>query len=333
MRHSSLFVLAAAAASVALISSCATGPVHKDNPADEFSFALIADMPYAADQGTEFARLTDVINGDRKLSWVIHLGDFKGGSAPCTDSVFVHRLDLFQRFERPFIFIPGDNDWADCHRTGSDLLERQAKMRSVFFSEPGRTLGQRPMRVETQATNLMFAGYPEHVRWKKNGVVFAALHIVGSLNSGSVFEGRLQAHDDEVEQRTNAAIAWMQQSFEAAVAEKSAGLFLMIHGNPRFEAIPADTLSQQAYGGFVRALEREVIRFNKPVILAHGDSHYFRIDKPLRNSVTGRRLMRFTRVEPFGVPDMHWVRVVVDPEDDQVFTILPEIVPENLDIP
>lgn len=41
--------------------------------------------------------------------------------------------------------------------------------------------------------------------------------------------------------------------------------------------------------------------------------------------------MRFTRVEPFGMPDMHWVRVVVDPEDGQVFTILPELVPENLD--
>ena len=40
--------------------------------------------------------------------------------------------------------------------------------------------------------------------------------------------------------------------------------------------------------------------------------------------------MRFTRVEPFGVPDMHWLRVIVDPADDQVFSVHPEIVPEHL---
>ena len=312
---------------------CAAAPRGHSGPPDSFSFALVADMPYSVEQDSEFERLTEIINADNDLRWVVHLGDFKGGSAPCTDSVFVHRLDLFQKFEHPFIFVPGDNDWADCHRTGSDPLERLIKMRSVFFPEPGRTLGRKTMPVITQAANPMFAEFPEHVRWKKNGVMFAALHIVGSFNFGWDFEHRTRAHDDEVERRTNAAIAWMQQSFEEAITDKSADLFLMIHGNPRFEAIPTDTLSQLAYGGFVGALEREVIRFNKPVILAHGDSHYFRIDKPLRNSATGRRLMRFTRVEPFGVPDMHWVRIIVDPADDQVFTIHPEIVPEHLDHP
>ena len=91
------------------------------------------------------------------------------------------------------------------------------------------------------------------------------------------------------------------------------------------------TLAQQAYGEFIAALEREVIRFGKPVILAHGDSHYCRIDKALQNSATGRRLMRFTRLEPFGVPDMHGLRIIVDPADDQVLSIHPEVVHEHFD--
>ena len=33
---------------------------------------------------------------------------------------------------------------------------------------------------------------------------------------------------------------------------------------------------------FLQALEQEVVRFGRPVALAHGDSHYFRVDKPLR---------------------------------------------------
>ena len=46
----------------------------------------------------------------------------------------------------------------------------------------------------------------------------------------------------------------------------------------------------------------------------HGDSHYFRIDKPLLDA-QGRRLENFTRVETFGDNqangnnDVHWVKV------------------------
>ena len=37
----------------------------------------------------------------------------------------------------------------------------------------------------------------------------------------------------------------------------------------------------------------------------------------------------FTRLEVFGDPDFHWVRVMVDPADPGLFTIRPEIIPEN----
>jgi hypothetical protein len=38
----------------------------------------------------------------------------------------------------------------------------------------------------------------------------------------------------------------------------------------------------------------------------------------------------FTRVETFGSPNVHWIRVSVDPSDPQVFTFKPEIVRQNL---
>jgi hypothetical protein len=47
---------------------------------------------------------------------------------------------------------------------------------------------------------------------------------------------------------------------------------------------------------FLLALRDEVIGFRKPVAWVHGDSHYFRVDKPFQ----GRRLENFTRVETFG---------------------------------
>jgi hypothetical protein len=77
-----------------------------------------------------------------------------------------------------------------------------------------------------------------------------------------------------------------------------------------------------------------VIAFTKPVGYVHGDSHYFRIDKPFLDSL-GRRLENFTRVETFGdhqengTNDVHWIKVLVDAHSRSVFTYQEQIVPGN----
>jgi hypothetical protein len=68
----------------------------------------------------------------------------------------------------------------------------------------------------------------------------------------------------------------------------------------------------------------------------HGDSHYFRIDRPLLNAV-GVRLENFTRVETFGdnasavtqTNDVQWIKVLVDPRSREVFAYQAQIVPGN----
>lgn len=42
-----------------------------------------------------------------------------------------------------------------------------------------------------------------------------------------------------------------------------------------------------------------------------------------------RRVEHFTRVETFGNPDAHWVRVTVDARDPNLFRFRPEYVREN----
>jgi len=85
---------------------------------------------------------------------------------------------------------------------------------------------------------------------------------------------------------------------------------------------------------YLLALRDEVIAFRRPVAYVHGDSHYFRVDKPFLDSL-GRRLENFTRVETFGDNqtngnnDVHWVRVFVDPRSREVFSYEPQIVPGN----
>ena len=85
---------------------------------------------------------------------------------------------------------------------------------------------------------------------------------------------------------------------------------------------------------FLIALRDEVIAFRKPLAYVHGDSHYFRVDKPFQDSA-GRRLENFTRVETFGDNqgngnnDVHWLKVLVDPASREVFAYQPPIVPGN----
>ena len=85
---------------------------------------------------------------------------------------------------------------------------------------------------------------------------------------------------------------------------------------------------------YLLALRDEVIAFRRPVAYVHGDSHYFRVDKPFLDA-QGRRLENFTRVETFGDNqqngnnDVHWLKVTVDHDSRGVFKYQPQIVPAN----
>ena len=76
---------------------------------------------------------------------------------------------------------------------------------------------------------------------------------------------------------------------------------------------------------FLTALRDEVTAFRKPVAYVHGDSHYYRVDKPFLD-VSGRRLENFTHIETFGnnpqngTNDVNWIKVKVDPRSRDVFS-------------
>ena len=311
--------------SVLLIVGCSSTKPTPLQPEDGFAFALIGDMPYGADGVRGFDKLIEDINS-RQLDWVLHAGDIKTGGEPCTDDFLEDRVTQLMLFEVPLIVTPGDNEWTDCHRATAgqfDPLERLAKLRTLLYPQPGSSLGINPMPVQSQAALAQFAEFPENVRWIKQDVVFATLHVVGSLNGMYAFEGRTEAHDREADRRMEAAIQWMKDAFAEAERRNSPGVFLMIHANPGFGEAP------DVFKPFLTVLEEETIRFNKPVMLAHGDSHYFRIDKPLMGTSSSRRIENFTRVETFGAGDMHWLQITVAPDHPNVFLIQQRIVEAN----
>jgi len=304
----------------------------KAEPYAPFAFVAIGDMPYTLPQDYEkFDRLIGAINAE-KPAFTIHVGDIKSGSTHCTDENFRKVLDQFQTFDGALIYTPGDNEWTDCHRENNgrfDPLERLAKVREMFFPEPGKSLGRAPIEVETQAKLMpaSFAEYVENTRFVKNGVLFVLPHIVGSNNN---LEARDKGAAMEFFARDAATIAWIDAAFAKARDENLKAIVIATQANPY--DIRQDAPALPAASGFigtVRAIERGAKAFGKPVLFIHGDEHRFVIDRMLGTNLKPIPLV--TRVQVYGANQVHGLKISVDPNSRGVFGFTPMIIPENGD--
>lgn len=291
---------------VPLVARC--GPEALEPvPADSFAFGVFGDGPYEPWEKGRFRRvLRDA--GSADVAWLLHVGDIFW--YPCTDQAYTRRRTQLDAVAYPVVYTPGDNEWTDCHDArpgGFDPLDRLASLRRIFFDHPGRSLGGRPMALASQAEDPAFAEFPENVRWRRGGFVFATVHLVGSSNALDPFQGRTAADDAEVERRTAAALAWLDAAFDAAERDSASGVVVAFHASPGF--LPGEPT--HGYEAFLDRLRDRVAGFTGPVLAIHGDDHTLTIDHPLTDA-DHRPYTNFTRLETYGSPDIGWVRVVVD---------------------
>ena len=284
--------------------------------------------------------------------------------------IYTNAAMYFGSLHAPVIFTPGDNDWTDCDRKslGADArnsLQELTNERAFFFATP-HTLGQTQFLQEVQATPLCkgfgtansnsgpssdvkltqtatYTDVPcvENRRWIVGTVMYATIDIQGSCNN------LCDDYPDPVEYaaRNAAGIQWMKDTFATAAAQHCVAVMFITQADPGFDDTDAtraptrnaNTLVEDdaqkltdGFHDFLVALRAQVIAFGKPVAYVHGDSHYFRVDKPLLDS-TGKRVTNFTRVETFGdhqptLGDVNWLKVNVDPSSREVFSYEPQIV-------
>ncbi len=267
-------------------------------------FVIFGDLQDSSPDGrARDAALIERING-LEPAFSVFIGDIKGGDSQCTNELFNALRAVFDRHERPLIFTPGDNEWTDCWRApagGFDATERKQAVVSLFTA-PGESIGQQPLRLDQQE------GQRENARWRWNDIVFATLHMTGSNNN-------LQQRDDAIaeHQRRDALNAvWLDEA--AAAASEALGLVLFIHANPQWDA---RWWEPTGFDRFRDQLAEVAARFPGPIVVAHGDTHRFRVDKPFAGAP------RVTRVEVFGPPQRGAVIVEVDPDSPEVFRFAP----------
>jgi hypothetical protein len=132
-----------------------------------------------------------------------------------------------------------------------------------------------------------------------------------------------------------ANLDWLRKGFAHARAAGSRAVMIIQQGNifPALSPFPGNPKADpDGYADLRAAVAKETLAFVRPVALVHGDSHFFRVDKPFM--IRGAKdpvVPNFTRIETFGDPNHHWVQVTVDPADPNVFTVRPRMVAANIE--
>ncbi|MEZ5355817.1 MAG: hypothetical protein R2762_24550 [Bryobacteraceae bacterium] len=303
---------------------------YKPAPAP-FAFAAIGDQQYGAAGEAKWPALAASINESAAaLKFIVHAGDIKSGSTLCTNEMFANRLQSFNAIQIPFILTPGDNEWTDCHRANNgayDPLERLSYERNTFFNTD-ESLGTKKIKLFRQSEDPRHSLYRENAIWTEGNVVFATLHIIGSNNN----LGRTPEQDVEYAARNRANLDWMHTAFSLARDGGFGGVVFTFQADPPFprgvdgEVLKPDT----GFEDFIYVLETESIVFDKPVLVIHGDSHTFRVDKPMLSSKDRTVIENVLRLEIPGSSDAHWVMVRVDPaRPNSLFSFAHEDVPAN----
>ncbi len=278
------------------------------------SVAVIGDTPYGDEQTAAFPRLVADINDAPAPDLVLHAGDVKSGSTPCAGGWLDHMRAADSSFDDPLVYVPGDNEWTDCHQPEAGRyapLDRLAALRERLYPIAGRTLGERPMTVQSQAQDAAprYWEYVENVRFRRASVVFATLHVVGSRNDLQPWSGlpagdRPVQREAEFESRRAANLAWIDAAFRRATRGDAAGVLLLQHAEP---------VPERGYRAERRSIKQHARDFGRPVLLVHGDEHAFEAERGYAG------VENLTRLETYGADVDHWIALRVDPTSNTVF--------------
>lgn len=314
--------LIVSATTMALLgSSTAIAATTEPDATTEYHFAVIGDLPYGQDQFAKLPAWVASINADQDVQKVIHLGDTKSGGDKCSNEWNDAILTQFNAFDTPLIYTPGDNEWTDCHRTSNgsyNPLERLSAIKKTYFATPGETLGAETMRVQFHPFQH------ENVKYRKHNVMFATAHIVGSNNGSMPWKGL--GHTTETPEqkwerrlRTFHAVEWINTVFREAARNNDRAVVLSVHADMFYKNNPSDKYNSE-FTPIVRQLAHNAIAFGKPVYLLNGDTHTYRVNKPLTE---GSAFMEYygvqevpnlTRIQVDGSKNANnWLKVTINP--------------------
>ena len=291
-------LLVAAAAAVAV--SAAMIPVARatNDNGSKFTMAVYGDSPYGNTANSDQNELgltpafINQINADADVRLVAHVGDIHSGSDYCSLQYDQQIASLWENFEDPLVYTPGDNEWSDCWKTKEgiqDPLTNLGYVRDTFFKAPGQTLGRENMHVTSQATDYdrqhpEYKQYIENVMFENKRIMFVTLNFPGGSDNDTDAWGTLEnqtAREAERNLRTAADLSWLDHAFATAATNGDKGLVIIQQADMWSFEETASHLGH--YHDFATHIRDNTAAFGKPVLLFEGDSHKYRSDNPLQS--------------------------------------------------
>ena len=304
-----LYVAAALVVSGAVALAQNGTPINP-NSNDRLTIAVYGDSPYGltptdTTETEETPAFIAAINGDPKVRLVLQVGDIHSGKQFCTEDYDRTIYALWTAFKDPLIYTPGDNEWTDCHKAGEgghvhengvpvdyadgDPIANLNLVRSIFFN-PGYSLGGRPKQLLTQAQNYdsrfsSDAEYVENVMFEESKVLFVTVNVPGGSNNDAdnwFGAARTQAQTDEIANRTQADLHWLDAAFKQAHENGVEAVLIQLQAD--MWDLDSKAVSHLAnYEPFIGSIASHARDFGKPVLLLNGDSHHYRSDNPLKS--------------------------------------------------
>lgn len=283
--------------------------------AEGFAFLVLSDVPYTAAEEVQLRERAAPAIRASDAPFILFLGDFKSGESSCSDVLFSRRRDEIMALHPGRVFYsPGDNDWTDCDRADipepASELERLDFLRNIFFAAPPDLPAE--WRFARQPL------FPENMRWHYGGVVFLTLHMVSTDNGRK----EILLDDEElalalVDARDRANLLWLEAAFTEA--EKIGAGAIVIGAQADVTQHQSDMPCGphrregcDAFAAFRLKLRHLAAKFARPVLLVHGDTNPYCLDKAF-GGAAAPKLWRLNSTGDFALVDA--AEVWVNPND------------------
>ncbi len=163
------------------------------------------------------------------------------------------------------------------------------------------------MALERQ--NVAGGAYSENTRWTYVDVGFVAINQPGSNNkvnserecTDKIDRVSADCEDANAEYRGRDAknVAWLRSAFDLAGKQDSKGVVIITQGDRRFDLPETEGISERrgaaavgmprdGYTNFPNVRADETLNYHGQVLFVHGDTHVFKIGKPLTSNASDR---------------------------------------------
>jgi hypothetical protein len=206
----------------------------------------MGDMPYTPGDYLLLPEQIQLHNEQSPSSFMIHLGDIKGGAIPCLNQIYNSVGDMLKVLLVPTFIIVGDNEWNDCSNPDEAWDFWLATFDQFHENWPDAPT------VETQPAR------PQNFAWVEQGVLIMGLTMPGGATHSEAEWASFLADGAE----------WTTSHLDSAGPEVYAAV-LFVHANPSAKHDP-----------FMVPFREAAQTFARPLLFLHGDGHVWIEDQP-----------------------------------------------------